>query len=255
MRDTRFAQFTIFVCSAVPLSLLGWDWYHHHLGANPTEFATRTTGVLTLLFLILSLAVTPLRKALGLPWMIKFRRLLGLYAFFYGCVHLLTYVWLRAHRRRYPQAAVYHRRHGELCDAGPACSDFNSEEHQAAWWEAVEPASQAGLRCGSRRSDSLLHACKGGYSRANLVWGGSRGFVRVPGAQQVSSSPDSADPLARATLASIDTTDTPPPAARTARRTTRLAQPVPGASRLRSPFRSEARLSDPPSSQSRNDAR
>ena len=91
--DTRFAQFVIFVNSAVPLSLLGWDWYHHRLGANPIEFATRTTGALTLLFLILSLAVTPLRKSLGLPWMIKFRRLLGLYGFFYGCVHLLTYVW------------------------------------------------------------------------------------------------------------------------------------------------------------------
>lgn len=93
MKDTRFAQIAIFINSAVPLTLLGWDWYHHRLGANPTEFATRTTGVLTLLFLILSLAVTPLRKLLGLPWMIKFRRLLGLYGFFYGCVHLLTYVW------------------------------------------------------------------------------------------------------------------------------------------------------------------
>jgi len=93
MKNTRFAQFAIFINSAVPISLLAWDWYHHRLGANPTEFATRTTGVLTLLFLILSLAVTPLRKVLGLPWMIKFRRLLGLYGFFYGCVHLLTYVW------------------------------------------------------------------------------------------------------------------------------------------------------------------
>jgi methionine sulfoxide reductase heme-binding subunit len=93
MTDTRFAQVVIFVNSAVPLTLLAWDWYHHRLGANPTEFATRTTGVLTLLFLILSLAVTPLRKSLGLPWMIKFRRLLGLYGFFYGCLHLLTYVW------------------------------------------------------------------------------------------------------------------------------------------------------------------
>src|SRR5215510_7999051 len=93
MKDTRFAQLVIFINSAVPLTLLGWDWYHHNLGANPTEFATRTTGALTLLFLILSLAVTPLRKSLGLPWMIKFRRLLGLYGFFYGCLHLLSYVW------------------------------------------------------------------------------------------------------------------------------------------------------------------
>lgn len=93
MKDTRFAQTVIFINSAVPLTLLTWDWYRGQLGANPTEFATRTTGVLTLIFLILALAVTPLRKALGLPWMIKFRRLLGLYGFFYGCVHLLTYVW------------------------------------------------------------------------------------------------------------------------------------------------------------------
>lgn len=93
MKDTRFARFVIFVNSLVPLVLLSWDAYHHHLGANPIEFATRTTGVLTLIFLLLSLAVTPLRKALGLPWMVKFRRLLGLYGFFYGCLHLLTYVW------------------------------------------------------------------------------------------------------------------------------------------------------------------
>jgi sulfoxide reductase heme-binding subunit YedZ len=93
MRDTRFARFVIFVNSLVPVVLLSWDAYHHHLGANPIEFATRTTGVLTLIFLLLSLAVTPLRKTLGLPWMVKFRRLLGLYGFFYGCLHLLTYVW------------------------------------------------------------------------------------------------------------------------------------------------------------------
>src|SRR5215216_306143 len=93
MKDTKFARFVIFVNSLVPIVLLSWDAYHHRLGANPTEFATRTTGVLTLLFLLLSLAVTPLRKALGLPWMVKFRRMLGLYGFFYGCLHLLTYIW------------------------------------------------------------------------------------------------------------------------------------------------------------------
>src|ERR1044071_798953 len=93
MRDTRFAQFAIFVNSAVPLTLLTWDWYHHHLGANPLEFAARTTGVLALLFLILSLAVTPLRKALGWPWLVKFRRMVGLFGFFYAGLHLLTYLW------------------------------------------------------------------------------------------------------------------------------------------------------------------
>jgi len=93
MTDTRFPRFLIFVNSLVPLTLLGWDAYHRRLGANPFEFATRTTGVLALVFLLLSLAVTPLRKSLGLPWMIKLRRMLGLYAFFYAALHLLTYVW------------------------------------------------------------------------------------------------------------------------------------------------------------------
>jgi sulfoxide reductase heme-binding subunit YedZ len=79
--------------SLVPLALLGWDAYRHRLGANPTEFATRTTGVLALVFLLLSLAVTPFRKVIGVPWMIKFRRMLGLWAFFYAALHLLTYVW------------------------------------------------------------------------------------------------------------------------------------------------------------------
>ena len=93
MKDTRFLRFVIFVNSLVPLALLANDAYHHRLGANPLEFVTRTTGVLALLFLILSLAVTPLRKALGWPWLVKFRRMVGLFGFFYAGLHLLTYLW------------------------------------------------------------------------------------------------------------------------------------------------------------------
>ncbi|HKS39324.1 MAG TPA: protein-methionine-sulfoxide reductase heme-binding subunit MsrQ [Blastocatellia bacterium] len=93
MKDTRFARFVIFANATVPLALLANDAYYHRLGANPYEFATRTTGSLALLFLILSLAVTPLRKMLGLPWMVKFRRMLGLFGFFYAFLHLLTYTW------------------------------------------------------------------------------------------------------------------------------------------------------------------
>ncbi|MFL6207953.1 MAG: sulfite oxidase heme-binding subunit YedZ [Pyrinomonadaceae bacterium] len=91
--DIKFTRLLIFVNSVVPLALLMWDGYFHHLGANPVEFATRTTGVLTLVLLFISLAVTPLRQLSGANWLIKFRRMLGLFAFFYGCLHLLTYVW------------------------------------------------------------------------------------------------------------------------------------------------------------------
>jgi len=93
MKDIRFSKVVIFVNSLVPLVLLLWDVYHRKVGANPLEFVTRTTGMLTLVFLFLSLMVTPVRKITGANWLIKFRRMLGLFAFFYGCSHLLTYLW------------------------------------------------------------------------------------------------------------------------------------------------------------------
>jgi sulfoxide reductase heme-binding subunit YedZ len=93
MKDTRFSKLILFVNSLVPLALLLWDVYHKNVGANPLEFVTRSTGMLTLVFLFLTLAVTPARKITGLNWLIKLRRMLGLFAFFYGSFHLLTYIW------------------------------------------------------------------------------------------------------------------------------------------------------------------
>jgi sulfoxide reductase heme-binding subunit YedZ len=92
MTDTRFTKLVLFINSLVPLTLLLWDVYRKQVGANPLEFVTRTTGMLTLVFLMLSLTVTPLRKITGANWLIKFRRMIGLFAFFYGFLHLLTYV-------------------------------------------------------------------------------------------------------------------------------------------------------------------
>ena len=91
MKDTRFARLVLFVNALVPLVLLLWDVWHKRVGANPLEFVTRTTGMLTLVFLVLSLAVTPLRKVTGVNQIVKFRRMLGLFAFFYGSLHLMTY--------------------------------------------------------------------------------------------------------------------------------------------------------------------
>ena len=64
------------------------------LGANPIEFITHSTGDWTLIFLLVTLAITPVRRLAGLPWLIRFRRMFGLFAFFYGCLHFLTYIWL-----------------------------------------------------------------------------------------------------------------------------------------------------------------
>jgi sulfoxide reductase heme-binding subunit YedZ len=91
--DARFVKAIIFVNSLVPVALLAWDAARKNLGANPLEYATRTTGMLTLIFLVLSLVVTPLRKMTGWNWLGMNRRVLGLYAFFYGALHFLTYIW------------------------------------------------------------------------------------------------------------------------------------------------------------------
>jgi sulfoxide reductase heme-binding subunit YedZ len=64
------------------------------LGANPIEKITRTTGYWTLTLLLVTLSATPLRRVLGWPWLGRFRRMLGLFAFFYGCLHFLTYLVL-----------------------------------------------------------------------------------------------------------------------------------------------------------------
>ena len=91
MDDIKFNKILLFTNALVPLALLAFDGFRGNLGANPIEFFLRTTGVLTLIFLLVTLAVTPLRKYFGWNSLIKFRRMLGLYAFFYGFLHLITY--------------------------------------------------------------------------------------------------------------------------------------------------------------------
>ena len=76
-----------------PVSLLAWKTFRSDLGANPLSEITLSTGHWTLYLLLITLAVSPLRKITGLNWLIRFRRLLGLFAFLYGCLHLMTYLW------------------------------------------------------------------------------------------------------------------------------------------------------------------
>ncbi|HZF00764.1 MAG TPA: protein-methionine-sulfoxide reductase heme-binding subunit MsrQ [Methylomirabilota bacterium] len=89
--DIRFLKLLVLVNGAVPLVLLMWDQSHHKLGANPQNFLILTTGMMALIFLILTMAVTPVRKVFGLNWVIQLRRMLGLYAFFYACLHFLCF--------------------------------------------------------------------------------------------------------------------------------------------------------------------
>jgi sulfoxide reductase heme-binding subunit YedZ len=91
MQDVKFNKFLLSLNALIPLAFLLFDWYRGELGANPIEFFLRTAGVLTLVFVLLTLSVTPLRKIFGWNSLIKYRRMLGLYAFFYALIHLITY--------------------------------------------------------------------------------------------------------------------------------------------------------------------
>jgi sulfoxide reductase heme-binding subunit YedZ len=84
----------VVVAALGPLAYLAWGAVNGGLGANPIEAITRETGTWTMRFLVITLAVTPLRRLTGWNDAIKFRRMLGLFAFFYGTLHLMTYVWL-----------------------------------------------------------------------------------------------------------------------------------------------------------------
>ena len=91
---TRVAKPTLFILALVPAALLVSDTLTDHLGANPIEAITHRTGDWTLRFLLLTLAITPLRRLTRWHALIRLRRMLGLYAFFYALLHFLTYVVL-----------------------------------------------------------------------------------------------------------------------------------------------------------------
>ena len=90
----KLLKTAIFISSLTPLALLGWFALTDNLGANPIEVITHWTGDATIIFLLITLTVTPLRKLFGWNDAVKFRRMLGLFAFFYACLHFTTYIWL-----------------------------------------------------------------------------------------------------------------------------------------------------------------
>ena len=84
----------IFTIAALPFCYLVWGAFNDALGANPAEYLIRSTGELALRFLCFTLAITPLRVIAGFPELLRFRRMLGLFVYFYACIHLLCYSWL-----------------------------------------------------------------------------------------------------------------------------------------------------------------
>ncbi len=91
---TKYLKPIVFLACLVPLVRLGWKAFSFGLGANPIQVITFSTGTWTLVFLLVTLSITPLRKLTKQYWLIQYRRMLGLFAFFYGCLHFTTYIWL-----------------------------------------------------------------------------------------------------------------------------------------------------------------
>ena len=91
MLRRRWTKIALFLVCLAPLSWLGWRAWNENLTANPIEYITHFTGDWTIRFIVFTLAVTPVRKLLRLPDLIRFRRMIGLFAFFYASLHFLTW--------------------------------------------------------------------------------------------------------------------------------------------------------------------
>jgi methionine sulfoxide reductase heme-binding subunit len=87
-------KIVLFAAALIPLARLLWKALHDGLGANPIEVITHSTGDWTLILILTTLAITPLRRIARQYWVIGLRRMIGLFAFFYGTLHFLTYIWL-----------------------------------------------------------------------------------------------------------------------------------------------------------------
>lgn len=94
MKPATALKLVVFPLCLLPLGLLGWKALHDGLGANPIEVITHSTGDWTIIFLLITLSLTPLRRITRQHWLIRFRRMTGLYAFFYAVLHFTTYIWL-----------------------------------------------------------------------------------------------------------------------------------------------------------------
>jgi sulfoxide reductase heme-binding subunit YedZ len=92
MLRKKWAKIPVWILCLAPAAYLGWRYWSDDLTANPIEYITHFTGDWTIRFLVFTLAITPLRKLLRMPDLIRFRRLIGLFAFFYGTLHFATYL-------------------------------------------------------------------------------------------------------------------------------------------------------------------
>ena len=89
-----YAKVVLWLLALLPLARLVYLGFTDNLGANPVEFVEHSTGTWALVALLVTLSMTPIRLLTGQVWQIQLRRVLGLFMFFYACLHVITYVWL-----------------------------------------------------------------------------------------------------------------------------------------------------------------
>ncbi len=89
-----YIKLAVWLFALLPFARLVWLGFNDNLGANPIEFVEHSTGIWALVFLLVTLSMTPIRLITGQAWPIQLRRVLGLFMFFYACLHIVTYVWL-----------------------------------------------------------------------------------------------------------------------------------------------------------------
>lgn len=89
-----YAKAVLWLLALLPFARLVYLGVNDNLGANPIEFVEHSTGTWALVALLVTLAMTPIRLLTGQVWQIQLRRMLGLFMFFYACLHIITYVWL-----------------------------------------------------------------------------------------------------------------------------------------------------------------
>jgi sulfoxide reductase heme-binding subunit YedZ len=94
VKHVRLVKPLVFLACLGPVAWLAYGAFTDQLSANPIQDITNETGVWTLRFLALTLAITPLRRVTGWNWLIRYRRMIGLFAFFYGTLHFFTWSWL-----------------------------------------------------------------------------------------------------------------------------------------------------------------
>ena len=93
-QNILYAKVVLWLLALLPFVRLVYLGFNDNLGANPIEFVEHSTGTWALVALLVTLAMTPIRLLTGQVWQIQLRRLLGLFMFFYACLHIITYVWL-----------------------------------------------------------------------------------------------------------------------------------------------------------------